>query len=318
MRKPLIPTLLVAALAVTGASTTALAQKDGGARPAVYSIPGEKIFPEGIALAGDTFYVGSTTDGTIYRGDVRTAALKPFAAAGANGRTTAIGMKVAGNRLIVAGGATGKIFVLSARTGATLKVLDTQPGTTPRFLNDVAIDGDYAYVTDSNRPILFRFKLGKGGTVGPVERFVDFTGSAFTYGPGFNANGISARNGILTIVQSPTGKLFRVDVRTKDVSEIDLGGRTVVNGDGLLQDGRALYVARNRDELIVPVQLSADGRRGIVGPGVTGPQLQYPTTIAKDGKRLLAVGSQFDKRSAMQPPEPFTVAAIAAPDGRSR
>lgn len=67
-------------------------------------------------------------------------------------------------------------------------------------------------------------------------------------------------------------------------------------------------------ELIVPIRLMENGRRGVVGTAITGPQLKYPTTIALAGNRLLAVNSQFDKRSAMQPPElPFDVATIAVP-----
>ena len=67
-------------------------------------------------------------------------------------------------------------------------------------------------------------------------------------------------------------------------------------------------------ELIVPIRLMEKGRRGVVGTAITGPQLKYPTTIALAGNRLLAVNSQFDKRSAMQPPElPFDVASIAVP-----
>lgn len=330
MRKTL--SLLAVAAAATGGATTSAVAHDGKrgdgvghaakhgakgerhARPSAYTIPGDKVFPEGIARKGSTFFVGSTTDGTIFRGSLRSPAMTPFSPGGTDGRTTATGMKVAGSRLVVAGAATGRIFVLSTKDGRTLKVLDTEPAGAPTFLNDVVIARGYAYVTDSQRPILFRFKVDDHGAVGPLERFVDFTGTPFAYGAGFNANGISEHHGILTIVQSSTGKLFRVDTKTKAVSEIALGGATLPNGDGLLRDGNVLYVVRNAQELIVPVRLSKDGRSGLVGTGVTGPQLQYPTTIAQDGRRLLVVNSQFDKRNAGAAPElPFTVASIAAP-----
>lgn len=102
MRKSLL-SIVLAALLVAGASTTALADKDkaggkdkgrgGRDRPATYTIPGDKVFPEGIARVphSKTFFVGSTTDGTIFRGDLRAPALTPFAAPGADGRTTAVG-----------------------------------------------------------------------------------------------------------------------------------------------------------------------------------------------------------------------------------
>jgi Cu-Zn family superoxide dismutase len=329
MRKPCFLSLLATLLVAAGLTTTALASKDhggqsrGDSRPASYVIPGDQVFPEGIARVphSTTFFVGSTTDGTIFRGDLRAPRMTSFAAPGTDGRTTAVGMKAdRRGRLVVAGGATGRIFVLSTKNGSTLKVLDTQPGTSPTFLNDVVIAGGFAYVTDSQRPILFRFALGRKGTIGALERFVDFTGTPFAFTTGFNANGITAsRDGRrLTIVQTNTGRLFRVDTRTKAVSQIDLGGVLFTNGDGLLQDDRRLYVVRNQEELIVPVRLSPDGRSGTVGTAVTGPQLQFPTTIAQDGRRLLAVGSQFDRQSAGLPPElPFNVAAITAPPIRA-
>ena len=66
--------------------------------------------PEGVAAAAArTFYVGATGDGTIYRGTLDSPTVTEFIA-GAAGKS-AVGMKVAGGRLYVAGGATGKITV---------------------------------------------------------------------------------------------------------------------------------------------------------------------------------------------------------------
>lgn len=315
MRSRLISSLAAAGLAL-GATATAVAQSS--AKPEAYTMPGAEVYPEGIArqAGSSAFFVGSTSDGTIFRGDVRSPRMEVLAAPGANGRSTAIGLKEDGRgRLVVAGGPTGKVFVLSAKDGRTLKVLDTKPSGADTFLNDVVISKGYAYITDSQRPVLFRVRLA-GSAIGKVERFRSFTGTAFRYQPGFNANGIAASsNGrYLVVVQSGTGKLFRVDVRTRRVTEIALRGRTVKNGDGLLLRGSTLYVARNMQELIVPIRLVDGGRRGIVGTGATGPQLKYPTTIAFDGDRLLAVNSQFDKRSAMKAPEvPFDVATLPVP-----
>lgn len=313
---------LLAACAALGASATAGARggpsgTGAGSRPATYTIPGDEVFPEGIAREprSRAFYVTSTTDGTIFRGDVRSPQLEPFAAPGADGRITAIGLKSDGRgRLVVAGGPTGKVFVLSTRDGSTLKVLDTKPSGAS-FLNDVAISKGYAYITDSRQPFLYRIRLGKDA-IGEIEKFVPFADTPFAYDKGFNANGIAIDEGgnYAIVVQSGTGKLFRVGLRDKSVRQVDTLGRTVTNGDGLLLKAGVLYVSRNMQERIVPVRLSVQGRAGTVGPGVTGAQLKYPTTIAFDGKRLLAVNSQFDKRTAMQAPElPFDVATIAVP-----
>ncbi len=215
----------------------------------------------------------------------------------------------------MAGGASGRLFVLSTGDGSTRQVLDTAP-TGPAFLNDIALTRDAAYVTDSQRPFLYRAALGRRGEpTGAIEPWLDFTGTPLTYEPGFNANGIvKARRGrFLLVIQSNTGELFRIDTRTKRVVQVDLGGATLTNGDGLLLRGRTLYVVRNQQELIVPVRLSRDLSRGHVGNGITSEALRYPTTIASDGRRLLVVNSQFDRRAPGLTPElPFTVSALEA------
>jgi Cu-Zn family superoxide dismutase len=309
-----IPPLLAVVLAVLTASTGLAGA--GSGRPAEYSIPGDQVFPEGIATERGTraFYVGSTTDGTIFRGDVRRPALAPFAPGGIDGRTTAVGLKAdRRGRLFVAGGATGKVFVLSTQDGRTLHVLDTALQDVG-FLNDIALTREAAYVTDSQRPILFRGSLGRRGEpTGGIEPWLDFRGTPFAYQQGFNANGIvPARRGrYLLVIQSSTGKLFRIDTRSKAVVEVDLGGASLTNGDGLLLRGRTLYVVRNRQELIVPVRLTRDLTRGSVANAVTSEALRYPTTTAADGRRLLVVNAQFDRRAPGAAPElPFTVSAL--------
>jgi sugar lactone lactonase YvrE len=288
--------------------------RTGGHRPDVYEIPGDAVFPEGIALDGKSFFVSSTIDGTIFKGNVRRTALRPFATGGADGRTTATGMDVDGRgRLFVAGAATGKAFVLRTSDGSTLKVLDSKPGSSQTFINDVTVARGYAYFTDSQRPVILRAATSRDG-VGEIEPWLDLTGTPFVYQPGFNANGIvSFDDGrLLVVVQSNTGKLFRIDTRSKAVSEIDLGGRTVTNGDGLVAHGSRLYVVRNADNEIVEVKLRRDKRAGRVGTAITSDTLAYPTTAARDGKRLLVVNSQFDKRGGT-PLLPFTVAAVRRP-----
>jgi len=309
--------VLVTALAATAVAATA-GQRDRDdrktPRPTSYALPGDKVFPEGIAVQGKRFFVGSTTDGTIFRGDTRTPEAKVFSPAGTDGRTTAIGMKVLKRQLVVAGGGTGKVFVLDARDGKSVAALDTAPAGAPTFLNDVAVGGKRtAYVTDSQRPILYKVTLGKDGAAPTIAPFLDFTGTAFAYQTGFNANGIAAAKGgrILLIVQSNTGKVFRVDTRSKEVSQVDLGGVALTNGDGLVLRGRTLHVVRNQQELIVPVRMAKDLRSGTVGTAVTSDALKYPTTAAFAGGRLLVVNAQFDNRNSGAAPElPFDVVAL--------
>jgi Cu-Zn family superoxide dismutase len=281
-------------------------------------LPGAAVFPEGIAYDGrtGTIYVTSTTDGTVYRGDVRDGTLSPFLAGGADGRTTAIGIAVdpLRQRVFVAGGATGRIFVYDARTGALLANLTG--GASPTFVNDVVVAQDgTAYATDSQSPVLYRVvEDGAGGF--RLERWLDLTGTAITYQPGFNLNGIEITpdGRYLFVVQSNTGQLFRIDTRTRAVAAVDLGGTSLPAGDGLLLRGTTLYVVQNALGTIAEVRLGGFGPgapRGTVVGRITDPSFRFPTTVEEARGRLLVVNSQFDRRGPGRTPEtPFTVSVV--------
>lgn len=304
--------LLTAALTVTLAACGVLGLPPGGVTS--YTLPGTAVFPEGIAHQNGSknFYVGSTTDGTIFRGTLGQEETEIFFPPVAE-RPTAVGMKVdAQNRLYVAGGNTGKVFVYDT-VGKTLLRTLTTPAASATFLNDITLTPDAAYITDSQRPVLFRVSRSASG-LGEIESWLDFTGTALEYQTGFNLNGIASTpdGKYLIVVQSNTGKLFRITVADKSVTEINLSGGTVKNGDGILLDGQTLYVVRNQDVIIVPVRLASDFSAGTLGTPFSDDSLRYPTTIAQEGKRLLVVNSQFNKRGEGRTPElPFTVSDIA-------
>ena len=283
-----------------------------------YVLPGEQVFPEGVAYRSDTgdFYVGSTTDGTVFQGNVERGSKEAevFLEPESDGRTTAIGMEVdEEGRLFIAGGATGRIFIYDAESGDQIRRLDT-PDAGATFLNDVAVtpDGD-AYFTDSMRPVLFRVPSTVDG-VGDAEPWLNFEETPAEYQEGFNFNGIDATEDgrYLVAVQSNTGELFRIDTESKEVIEINLGRDTLTNGDGLLLDGRTVYVVRNEQALIVPVTLSGEYLTGEVRESFTDPSFAYPTTIAKTDGCLLVVNSQFDKQEG-DAKLPFTVSNIEVP-----
>ena len=252
--------------------------------------------PEGIATAGAQFYVGSIPTGAVYRGSLRTgqgAVLVP----GREGRSS-IGLKVDRGRVFVAGGETGKAFVYDARTGRDLAVVQLASGT-PTFVNDVVVTKRAAWFTDSFRPVLYRLALAANGRPGSttataVVKEVPLTGDV-VFQEGFNLNGIDATpNGkTLIVVQSGTGKLFTVVPKTGLAKEIDLGGATVVNGDGILLAGRTLYVVQNRDNTVAKLVLAPNLRTGRVVGRITHPQLDVPTTAARLGSRLYVVNARF-------------------------
>ena len=183
--------------------------------------------PEGISIGnGSTFYVGSIPTGAIYRGDLRTgegAVLVPGVRRASLDRD-----QVRPRPAVRRGGPTGKGFVYDAETGVLLREVQfaTPPGT---FVNDVVVTRDAAYFTDSRRPALYRLPLANDGTPGFAATVVPVAGGGFTQVPNANnLNGIDATpdGKTLVVVQSVTGKLFRIDAATAETTEIDLGGAT--------------------------------------------------------------------------------------------
>jgi len=315
-----VGSLVAATVAVALAGPPLAGATAAPARTSPYVLPGVDVFPEGIATQGGTYYVSSTTDGTIYRGDVRERAARVFLPGGTDGRTTAVGVAVAGDRLVVAGGSTGLVFVYDTTTRALVARFSNGVTDGSTFLNDVAIapNGD-AYVTDSLRPVLYRIpaaslSTARAGTQ-PLPGFVDFTGTALEYQQGFNANGIEATpdGRYLLVVQSNTGRLFRIATADRSVRRVDLGGASLSAGDGmLLTGGRTLYVVRNALAVITEVKLRPDYLSGVVRGETTDPSFRFPTTLDEARGRVLVVNSQFDKRGG-NPEEPFTVSSLKRP-----
>lgn len=279
------------------------------------------IFPEGVAVRGTTFYAGSTADGTVYRGELDDPVASPFLLPGnPEGRTSAIGMKVDGRTLYVAGGATGRVFAYDLRTGDLVGQWQvSDPTGSPTFLNDIAITrrGD-VYVTDSQRPVLYRIDTRDRRTDGleTLPTFLDFTGTALQYTAGFNVNGIApSKSGRhLVLAQSNTARLFLVGVRERFVTPIDLGG-AAVSGDGLVLDGRTLYAVERQGDVgyVVEVHLDRSLTSGELVARTTDPSFDDPTTAALVRGSLLVVNSQFGERSAGVEPDDFTVSRIPAP-----
>jgi sugar lactone lactonase YvrE len=292
--------------------------EQGSAR--IYPLPGEQVFPEGIALneATGDFYVGSTSDGTVFSANVSEPGTEAevLLEPGTDGRSAAIGMKVdAQGRLFIAGGMTGQMFVYDTNTGELIDRFSNGQETT--FVNDVTLTPDgSAYFTDSMNPELYRvYPDGSGGY--EFESFLSFDGTPAEYGEGFNLNGIAASEDgrYLVTVKSGTGELFRIDTQSKEVILIDTGGADLTNGDGILLDGQTLYVCRNQQEEIVPLEMTAEFTSAEAGEPFTDASFMYPTTIAIADDRLLAVNSQFDAREGGTEPElPFNVTSVPLPE----
>jgi sugar lactone lactonase YvrE len=286
--------LVLAALA-----TVAVVVGTAGAKnrfPETIRLP-DGFQPEGIAIRGTTFYVGSIPTGAISRGALRTGRGAVLVQGGAG--TAAIGIEQAGGRLYVAGGATGKAFVYDARTGAAIAT--HQLTTQQTFINDVTVAGNAAWFTDSVNKVVYRVQIAAAGRPGPEVQTIPLTGD-IQYITGFNVNGIDHRGNTLVIVQSNTGKLFTVTPGgvTKQIA-LTGAATTLPNGDGLLLVGRTLYVVQNQLNRIAKVALDRQLTSGRVTRFLTDPDLDVPTTIDDLGKRLYAVNARFGT-----PPSPTT------------
>jgi sugar lactone lactonase YvrE len=255
--------------------------------------------PEGIAIAGDQFYVGSIPTGKVYRGSVRTGQGAELVTAPAG--PAAIGMKVDRGRLFVAGGGTGDAFVYNAKTGATIASYEL-PTSGATFVNDVVVTKRAAWFTDSQRAALYRLPLGPGGRPGLASSITTVAlGGDYVQGSGFNVNGIDAApNGkTLIFVQSSTGRLFTTGANGVARVIALANSESVPNGDGILLDGKTLYVVQNQLNTVAKIRLSSNLRSGTVVTRITNAQLptaaqfSVPTTIAEHGSRLYAVNARF-------------------------
>jgi sugar lactone lactonase YvrE len=329
-----VAVLAVAALAA-GAAVPAVAHDRGHARhtgfghhgggrpqlPVTYALPGTALFPEGMGYDRQTgdFYTGSVVDGTIVRGNILNPQAQVFSPAGADGRSSALGMRTDRSRLYIAGGASGTVWVYDKRTGAFITKLSDGLPSTGTTLNDLAVTRSGVYVTDSLSPSLWRITQGPGGTL-TMTKWLDFTGTAFQYVSGYNADGIQATpDGRYLIVGAlNTGKLYRIDLATKAVVQIDTGAANLVDADGIELVGHDLYVARNADNQIVKLNMADDWSSGAVDTITTSPRFDYTVALAAVGPRLLVLNAQFEHLAlaggtATPPTLPFTVTSIRLP-----
>ncbi|MGI8947960.1 MAG: hypothetical protein ACR2FV_08320 [Ornithinimicrobium sp.] len=143
--------------------------------------------------------------------------------------------------------------------------------------------------------------------------WLDLTETVIPIDTSFGLNGISASDDgeVLLTVHFDSGRLFRIDVATREVTEVDLGPDLLTTGDGILLDGQTLLVVREKPGGVYPVRLDADLRTGEVGEPF-GEGLLLPTTIAEYEGEVLVVNSQLNDQDS--PELPFTIARIPLPE----
>jgi hypothetical protein len=81
-----------------------------------------------------------------------------------------------------------------------------------------------------------------------------------------------------------------------------------MQGDGILLDGRVLYVVQNRMNQIAVIKLTRGLASGTITGLLTDSDFDVPTTIAEFGKYLYAVNARF---GVMNPAtQPFSVVRV--------
>jgi sugar lactone lactonase YvrE len=285
---PRITLLVAVAIVAAVAAQAGTAKSTPSSFPGVIQLP-TGFQPEGIEVGrGATFYVGSVASGAVYRGDLRTGKGSILVPAAAGRSATGIELDNR-NHLWVAGAGTGNADVYDATTGALLRTY--QLATAPTFINDVVVTRDAAYFTDSSKPVIYKVPL----TLGDAQT-IQLSGDYVHVPNAFNLNGIDATaNGkTLVAVQSANGRLYRIDPATGVARTIALAnGESVPNGDGILLDGKTLYVVQNQQNAVAVIRLSSTLSSGVVRTRLTDPDFSVPTTIDDLGKRLYAVNARF-------------------------
>ena len=255
------------------------------------------FLPEGITIGkAPVAYLGSRADGDIIAANLKTGQLR-LVSEGLGPGNPSIGLKIDKRGLLyVAGGNTGTGRVISARTGRILANY-TFTTATPTFVNDVVLTERYAWFTDSRQPQIYRVertRTGRGADSADL-RTVPLTGD-WEQLPGVNnANGIARTpdGRALLVVNSTSGRLFRVDPRTGVATEVDLNGASLTNGDGLLLQGRTLYVVRNRLNEVAVLRLDRRGTEGRLVDTLTSPDFDVPTTVAAYKGSLYLPNARF-------------------------
>ena len=159
------------------------------------------------------------------------------------------------------------------------------------------------FVTDSFRPTLWRVTNAqlRAGTGTPQAIPV---GPEIAYASGFNLNGIVAHGHELIVVQSNTGKLFRIEVK-KTTRAITRSRPTRSCGDGMLLDRGRLVVVQGSPAALLFLKLKHHASSAKLVATQTDPSLRGPSTVARARHLYLVVNADFATSTT-----PFTVSGL--------
>jgi hypothetical protein len=270
----------------------------GPAFPDSLPLP-DGFYPEGITIgSGQDFFVGSLLDGSLYRGNLRTGDGEVIAP-GTEGRWLVGLDHDQRSGLVWAAGideGAGAVLAFDATTGALVHVVAVPDAG---FLNDLVVTRRALYVTDSFADRLHAVPLSASGHPSGPASAIPLSGDFDFVTEGelpLNLNGIDATpNGRwLLAAHTSLGVLYRIDPATGVATAIDLGGATVPFADGILLQGRTLYVVQNFLDQVAVVELDPGFTSGTVADTIVSDGFRIPTTVARAGNRLYLVNARFD------------------------
>lgn len=285
----------------------------------ILPLPEAAAYPEGVTVdpATGAIYTNSANTGVVFRIDPETGAVVQVAdplglgdSSPARPVSVALGLKADGQgRLWVAGARTGSMHVVDIATGQRLARFATPQG--PWLINDVALTSDAAYFTDTLRPLLWRVSRDSIADA-VLEPWLSFEGTVLEYGEDPNLNGIVATpdGRYLIVVLMKTGRLYRIDARTREVTAIDTGDSALDGGDGLALVGRRLFLVRQSAGEVVALDLSIDLTAAVEAKRIKPTELAWPATVAVRGDRLIVANSQLNRRGSGDPVLPFSLVSI--------
>lgn len=280
-------------------------------------VTSEADFPEGLAYdaSSNTVFTGSSVNGTLYSGQVSDESLQDRNLVGVP-VLTALGMEVNGDNLYIAGGTTGVAYIVDLTRDVALELASAAvPAGDSSLINDVTIGSDgTAYLTNSFYPVLYRYTEGDS-----LESWLELDSTVIDYQSSFNLNGIAITpdDRYLLTVQTNTGKLFRIDIEDRSVTEVSLNGVDQLGGnlagaDGIDLDGRTLFVVLNRSQAVLEIDMDEDYASGDITRVTTGSAFQFPTAVAATSDSLLVINAQLDRRGPGNSPTlPFTITKLA-------
>jgi sugar lactone lactonase YvrE len=262
--------------------------------------------PEGIVIGDGPFaYVSSLKTGAVFLVDLEHGTHEIFSPPLS---PTAVGIALDSHgRLYVCGGIDGSLVVFDTATRS--QIARYQLGSDKTFTNELIITPDAAWVTDSFAPILYKLPCGEGGRLPTDDEVVRLPLSGDlvyqygeTFAENFNANGIAPTpdKAAILIVQTNTGKLFHVDPATGHTTLVGLGAEDVAWGDGLVLEGRTLYVVQNLANVVTVIELDPAGLNGKVIDHRTDPNFDTPTAMARFGDRFYISNARFTTPDATE------------------